>query len=75
MCQQRVVKSTRASADECPVRVIGFVALLWGCAAVGFGLTRGLDSYTGSYAADVALGAALSVAGGLILVRRARSSG
>ena len=57
------------------MRVVGFIALLLGCAVIGYGLTRGIDSSSGIYAADAAFGAVLSVTGGWILVRRARSSG
>jgi hypothetical protein len=54
--------------------VVGFIALLLGCAVIGYGLTRGIDSSSGIYAADAAFGAVLSLTGGWILVRRARSS-
>jgi hypothetical protein len=69
------LKRAWCPADESAVRVVGYVALLWGGAVIGFGLTRGLDSSSGFYVADVALGAVLFVAGGWILLRRARSSG
>lgn len=57
------------------MRALGYIALLWGGAVLGYGLTRDLDSSSAAYVADVALGTVLFVAGGWILLRRARSSG
>src|SRR5690242_20543526 len=65
------LKRPPGPADDCAVRVVGYIALLCGGAVIGYGLTRGLESSGGSYAADVALGVVLFVAGGWILARRA----
>jgi len=58
--------------------LIGYVAVLWGGAVVGYGLTKGLDDTTGAYAAGsiagLALGVVLFLTGSWILVRRARTS-
>lgn len=56
--------------------VVGYICVLWGGAVIGYGLTKGLDGH-GSYAdgmvAGIALGFLLFVAGGWLLLRRARS--
>jgi hypothetical protein len=57
--------------------VLGYVAILWGGLVVGYGLTRGLDgsaSYAAGSIAGVAVGFALLVSGGWMVVRRARKS-
>jgi hypothetical protein len=56
--------------------VFGYVAILWGGLVVGYGLTRGLDgsAYAAGSIAGVALGFALLVSGGWMVVRRARKS-
>jgi hypothetical protein len=69
------LKWSRHAADDCAVRVVGYIALLLGGAVIGYGLTRGIDSSRSSYVVDAAFGAVLFVGGGWILVRRARSTG
>jgi hypothetical protein len=57
--------------------VIGYIALIWGGAVTGYGLTRGLDDGARYYAAGsltaLACGVVLFFAGGVILFRRARA--
>jgi hypothetical protein len=56
--------------------LLGYLALLWGGGVLGYGVTRGLDgsgSYGAGSVAGVALGLMLFVAGGWIVIRRARS--
>ena len=54
-------------------RVLAYVAIVWGGAVVGYGLTKGLDG-NGSYAAGsiaaFALGCVLFVGGAWTVVRR-----
>jgi hypothetical protein len=57
------------------MRVFSFVAILWGGAVVGYGLTRAFDgstSYAVGQVAAFAFGCALFLGGGLAVVLRGR---